>query len=545
MIRLYPDILKKGAIRDETVNPADLHDGVDITKLVVDKSNIDVKSARSAAKMIGTNMFVTLSAPLLPKNKLSVEINWNYTLPKDTRIRQGAYGQSSYFIAYWYPQMAVYDDIDGWDKLNYTGTQEFYNDFGNFDVEITMPDTYLVWATGVWQNPEEILTKDYARLYQTARTSDQIIRIVKQEDLKKGNITVKKPQHTWKFVAEYVPDFAFATSKEYLWDATSVVVDEKTGRRTVVGAAYNPKSEDFYEVARFGRETVAYLSRELPGVPFPYPNLTVFNGSGGMEFPMMVNDGSYSLAEAAEVTAHEIAHTYFPFYMGINERKYAWMDEGWAQMLPNGIAFQLKPGTTQTFSPQGYNALAYSSFAGKSQEMPMMTPSNLLTGSSYGFASYYRPGVAYALLKDLLGEEVFKKTLKEYMSRWNGKHPMPYDFFYTFNDAAGEDLSWYWKPWFFESGYPDLAIKDASYNGGKAKITVERKGTIPVPVTLRVIFADNSEETINESARVWQNGGNEYTTEKSFDKPIKRIELGNRKIPDVDLKNNTFELKNQ
>jgi hypothetical protein len=545
VIRLYPDILKKGAIRDENVNPADVHDGVNIARLVINKSGIDLKSARAAAKRIGTNMFVSLPAPLLPGKTTTIELSWSYIFPKDTKIRQGTYGQSSFFVAYWYPQVAVYDDIDGWDKLNYTGTQEFYNDFGNFNVEITMPDGYLVWATGMLQNPDEILAKEYASRLQTARTSDQIIRIVKQEDLKKGNITLKKSQHTWKFTAANIPDFAFATSKEYLWDATSVVVDEKTGRRTVVAAAYNPKSEDFYEVARFSQESIAYFSKELPGVPFPYPSLTVFNGSGGMEFPMMVNDGSYSLEEAAEVTAHEIAHTYFPFYMGINERKYAWMDEGWAQMLPNEIQFKVRPGSAQVFSPQGYNALAYASYAGKSLEMPMMTPSNLLTGSSYGFASYYRPGVAYALLKDLLGDELFKKTLREYMNRWNGKHPMPYDFFYTFNNVTGQDLSWYWKPWFFESGYPDLAIKDASYIAQKTKIVIEKKGNIPVPVSLKIIFADNSEEHLYESARAWQGGKKEYVVEKLFNKPVRRVELGNRKIPDVDLNNNSFDFKNQ
>jgi hypothetical protein len=415
VIRLYPDILKKGNIRDEAVNPDDITQGVDIQKIQVNGNVVDLNASRPLVRRSGTNLFLQIPSPLPPTGKITVDIQWKYLIPQKTHIREGLYGTSSYFIAYWYPQIAVYDDVDGWDIFNYTGTQEFYNDFGNFDVEITMPDEFIVWATGVLQNPDEVLEKEYASRYKDACTSDEITKIVTAQDRKKGEITLSKQAHIWKFKAEYVPDFAFATSDTYLWDATSVIVDNASSRRTVVSAAYNYNSKDFYEVARYSRQSIEYFSTDLPGVPFPYPSLTVFNGSGGMEFPMMVNDGSYNLAEAAEVTAHEIAHTYFPFYMGINERKYAWMDEGWAQMLPNEIEFKLRPGDQRTFSPQAYNAQVLSGFAGNEMDMPLMVSSSLLTGSSYGYSSYFRPGVAYATLKEMLGDELFTKTLQEYM----------------------------------------------------------------------------------------------------------------------------------
>lgn len=543
VIRLYPDIFKKGAARDEAVAPVDITDGVDIEQLTVNGKTLDLKGNNAPVRRTGTNMFVSLPTPLFPANKVKLTVNWSYTIPKETHIREGSYGKSSFFVAYWYPQIAVYDDISGWDIIDYTGTQEFYNDFGNFDVELTVPGGYAVWATGVLQNPDDVLAKEVAGRYQQARTSDEIVRIVTKEDVRKGRITAGKSSQTWRFQAEYVPDFAFATSNEYLWDATSVVVDPKTNRRTVVGAAYNPDSKDFYEVARFGRQSVEYFSKELPGIPFPYPSLTVFNGSGGMEFPMMVNDGSYGLKEAAEVTAHEIAHSYFPFYMGINERKYAWMDEGWAQVLPNEIPFKLKPADNQTFNVQSYNARYLSSFIGKELEMPMMTPSVLLNGLSYGFASYFRPGVAYALLKNMLGDEKFKRTLQEYMRRWNGKHPVPYDFFYSFNEASGQNLNWYWKPWFFEPGYPDLAVKNISATESPAKITVENKGTLPVPVYLRITYADGTSEVVQQSVGVWEDGQKEIVLDVPDGKAILRVELGNLQIPDVDLSNNTFQLK--
>jgi hypothetical protein len=543
IIRLYPDVFKKGNMRDEAVNPSDITEGVDIQKIQVNGKAIDLIASRPLARRSGTNLFLQLPSPLIPAGKITMDLQWSYSIPQKTHIREGLYGTSSYFIAYWYPQIAVYDDVDAWDTFNYTGTQEFYNDFGNFDVEITMPDEFVVWATGVLQNPDEVLEREYASRYKNASTSDEINRIITAEDRKKGKITLSTQAHTWKFKAEYVPDFAFATSDTYLWDATSVVVDKTSSRRTVVGAVYNPSSKDFYEVARFGRQSIEYFSTDLPGVPFPYPNLTVFNGSGGMEFPMMVNDGSYNLSSAAEVTAHEIAHTYFPFYMGINERKYAWMDEGWAQMLPNEMEFKLRPGDQKTFSPQAYNAQILSGFAGNEMDMPLMVSSTLLTGASYGYASYFRPGVAYATLKEMLGDELFTKTLQEYMRRWNGKHPIPYDFFYSFNDVLKEDLNWFWKPWFFEAGYPDLAIKDVQTQSKKTKITVEKKGNIPVPLVLTITFTDNSQEVIKESIRIWQTGAREFTLEKQYGKTIRRVELGAVQIPDAVTENNVFVVK--
>ncbi len=540
VIRLYPDIFKKGNNRNEIVAPEDITEGVTIQEVVLDGKSIELDSRRPMVRRSGTNMFVNLASAIFPSSKATIKISWSYAIPKKTHIREGLYGESSFFVAYWYPQIAVYDDINGWDKINYTGTQEFYNDFNNYIVDITVPNNFIVWATGVLQNPDDVLEKEYASRYKNSQTSDEIINIIKQEDLRKGKITQNKQQHTWKFKAESVPDFAFATSNKYLWDATSIIVDAQTGRRTGVGAAYNPDSKDFYEVARYGRETVDFLSRQMPGIPFPYPNITVFNGSGGMEFPMMVNDGSYGLAEAAEVTAHEIAHTYFPFYMGINERKYAWMDEGWAQFLPNDMQFKLKADAKGTYSPQSYNASVYSKFAGNQMDMPMMVPSVLLEGSSYGFASYFRPGVAYAMLENLLGEELFKKALHEYMRRWNGKHPMPYDFFYTFNEVANEDLAWFWKPWFFEQGYPDLGIKPNASAAQKGNLVIERKGDIPVPIHLKITYSDNSESTIQETASIWKDGAREYVIILAPDKTVKQVQLGNQQIPDADMSNNVY-----
>ncbi len=532
VIRLYPDIFKKDAARDEAIDPADITEtGVEVSKVLVNGQELAGRSVRRQ----GTNMILTIPR-LASKATVTLDIDWAYTLPEKTHIREGTYFKTSFMVAYWYPQVAVYDDVDGWDRLDYKGPQEFYNDFSNFDVRITMPASHLVWATGVWQNPDEILAADFIDRYKGARVSEAVVNVVTAEDRAKGGIVQAKPAHMYHFKAEKVPDFVFAASDTYLWDMASTEVEP--GRRTALSAVYHPTSNDFRNMVKYSQQTVKYLSMQLPGIPYPYPNLTVFNGSGGMEFPMFVNDGSYPDEEAAEVVAHEIAHTYFPFYMGINERKYAWMDEGWAQFLPNDIEFDING---KVFKPQQTNAQFYAYFAGKTAEMPMMVPSDQLTGQSYGFASYFRPSQAYAFLRDLLGDEKFKTALKGYMARWNGKHPTPYDFFFSFNDLAGEDLSWYWKPWFFEKGYPDLAIGAVTKpKKNRVSIRVDQKGTIPLPVRLKVTFEDGSTEEIRETARVWQSAKS-YSVEKTYEKAVKKIELGGLMIPDIDRKNNVWE----
>ncbi|MFT4031408.1 MAG: M1 family metallopeptidase [Siphonobacter sp.] len=536
VVRLYPDIFKKDAVRDEdNIDPADINDdGVDVEKVTINGTVAKVERK-------GTNAFVRLPQSLKSGESVTLEINWNYLIPAKTHIREGTYFSSSFMVAYWYPQIAVFDDIDGWDRMDYTGQKEFYNDFNNYDVSITVPASHLIWATGVWQNPEKILTSEFLDRYKTSQTSDEIVKIVTREDRLNGGITVAKSgKHTYNFKAEYVPDFVFAASDTYLWDASSALVDAKTGRRSGVAAVYHPGSQDFYEVCRYAKQCLEYFSSYLPGVPYPYPNETVFNGSGGMEFPMFVNDGSYPPAFAAEVTAHEIAHTYFPFYMGINERKYAWMDEGWAQTLPNWLEFDIK-GMSKKFMPQQTNAQYLESFAGKEQEQPMMVPTNLLVGNAYSWATYFRPAQAYTFLRDMLGQDKFKAALQEYMARWHGKHPIPFDFFFSFNNALKENLSWYWIPWFFEKGYPDLAIGEVTTKKGKTKIRVDQKGSLPVPVKLIFTYTDDTTEEINETARVWQSGAKSIELSPKTEKPIKKITLSGISIPDVNRQNNTWE----
>lgn len=540
VIRLYQDILKKGNLRDWPVNESDLHNGMVIERLLINGQSFDLSAGNETVTRSGTNLTIKLNQPISPGNQAIVEMDWYFTISRTSNIRMGAYDSTTFFIAYWYPQIAVYDDVNGWDTYNYSGIQEYYNDFNDFQVEITVPKNFMVWATGDLQNVSDVLAPEYVQRYQTGQISDTVLKVISEDDLARGGTTLYKDKLTWIYQAHNVPDFAFGSSDHYLWDMVSLVVDERAPRRVIINAVYNPQSADFYGVADISRKVLEFFSTRMPGVPYPYPVMTVFNGSGGMEFPMIVNNGSQSsFAGTVGLTAHEIAHTYFPFYMGINERKYAWMDEGWAVMLP----WEFQSSMVENNDRLATTIVEFNFSSGKEMDLPLLTPSIVYSSHvhypGYRFNSYTKAAVAYQILRELLGEDLFRQALHEFMRRWNGKHPLPWDFFFTFDAVAGENLSWFWNSWFIEPGYPDLGIGQVKQKSGKSEIEIIRHGNMVIPVQLRVVFDDDSEEIIKKSARVWQNSVERIIVPVKHKKKIKRLELGHIHIPDINRQNNT------
>ena len=541
VIRLYQNMNKKESARDFNLEAESITDGVILKTFQINNKNINWNS-RDSVRNTATNLAVLLSQPIVPNSSNQIKIQWQVQIPAGQNPRMGKYDSTSYFIAYWYPQVSVYDDIDGWDMIDYTGQHEMYNDFCNFDVNISVPNNFGIWATGELENASEVLNEKYLNLFKEAHQSDSVIRIVTEEDLKEGNIYKSASSiNKWNYRAEGVPDFAFGISDHYQWDALSLVVDDQTGRRIYIAAAYNPSSKDFKDVAYFAMKSLEYYSKELPGVPFPFPSQTVFNGAGGMEFPMIVNNGSTnSLAGTFGVTSHELAHQYFPFYMGINERKYAWMDEGMAVFIPFDIQERMVEGN----SPRSWNVRSYENFAGDEMELPLVTPSNQTHGSTYRTQAYSRPGISYDILRKRLGAEKFGEVYKEYINRWHGKHPIPYDFFHTFNEVSGKNLNWFWNPWFFENGYPDLSISDVKKDGNNFEVTVDKIGSMPVPIILTL--KNYNGEILNSTevqADVWMDGKTSTTISISAEGEISNIELGTNTIPDSNRKNNFYELK--
>ncbi len=541
IIRLYPDLYKKGVQRLSNIAEKDLNDGVQIESIRIGGENITNFENHDKAFMQNTLLYIRPSKSVLPNTKTNFEISWHYKVNTGSPVRTGMVDSTSYFIAYFFPRLSVYDDVDGWDTWSYNGSQEFYNDFGNFNVEITAPTKYVVWATGDRQNPSDNFSKNVLDKIKAASLDTAIIHVIDSTDYLKNDVFKKDPTDVWKFSATHVTDFAFALSDHYLWDASSVLVDSATGRRTVAEAAYNKIHKDYFDVANQAHQTVFLTSHYYPKYPFPFNHITVFDGTDQMEYPMMVNDNpTPTHKDAVQLTTHEIFHSYFPFFMGINETQYAWMDEGWATIGESVLSPKMgEPEDEGIFSKTRYERIS-----GTNQYVPLITNTKEYSGAAYLANSYGKGGLCYYVLQDLLGDEIYFKSLHQYMNDWNGKHPTPYDFFYSFNNASGQNLNWFWNRWFFGWEYPDLSIKQVKKDKNNFTITIENKGGLPLPVYLNFFSKDGKSFIQKYTAEVWKNGDKEkrFTISKPFSS-IDKIELGNEFIPDKYKRNNTWKAK--
>jgi hypothetical protein len=531
VFKLFPNYYQKGAQRLHEVQPEDIGDGMQIESITIPKTSF------ITYKIEGVNMTVSIP-PVMPKQSVHFNISFHYTLNKGSHMRTGQVEENAAFVAYFFPRIAVYDDIDGWDVNQYLGTQEFYNDFCNFNASITVPKDFVVWATGDLQNCDEVLAPKYCKRIQQAETTDSITPIIDTTDVANDIITAtENPTNTWKLTAKNVTDFVFATSDHYIWKSSSLVVDKTTGRRTRVDAVFNPKHADYFEVHNFTRETVKAMSYSFPNWPFPYSHETVFDGLDQMEYPMMVNDNpTPSREDAITLTDHEVFHTMFPFYMGINETKYGWMDEGWATIGE----WLISPMIDSTIR-DAYGMARYESNAGTENDLPITTLTTQQNGLPFFLNSYVKPGLGYLYVKDLLGDKLFTKALHYYIEQWHGKHPMPFDFFNCINTASGKNLNWFWKRWFFDNGVPDLAIKDVKKTGKSYNIVIESKGTKPVPVDLEIKFSDNTTRKEHRSVSVWENGNTTVTITIPADKTITFISMGSLYVPDANKKDNVYK----
>lgn len=528
--KLYPNLYKKGVQRQMDVEPEDITDGVEITKFEANGNHIP----KAKYNINGTNMPVR-GIKVAAGGKIRFTIDFKYQLNKGSHIRTGAVDKGSAFLAYFFPRIAVYDDIDGWNKNPYLGTQEFYNDFCNFNLSVTVPKDFVVWATGDLQNCDEVLNSKYCSRLAQAERGDAMVNVIDTFDLQTGNITVQKAQNTWRFRAANVTDVAVGLSNHYMWQSTSLVVDKSTGRRTRVDAAFNPEHKDYFWVLGDARKTVEGMSYHFPKWPFPYNHETIFDGLDQMEYPMMVNDNPVEdRVESLTLTDHEIFHTMFPFYMGINETKYGWMDEGWATLGEWIISKYIDSTVNDDYGIGAVNGLA-----GAEVDLPISTLTTQLYGVSMFINSYPKPALGYLYAKDILGDDLFYKGLHNYIRQWNGKHPTPYDFFNCMNTGSGKNLNWFWKRWFFDNGIPDLGITSVKGN----VITITSVGEKPVPVDITVLFKDGTEQKIHKSPAVWEKGNKTTTVTYKAGKTVEKITLGSLYVVDSNTDNNTFTPK--
>jgi hypothetical protein len=454
----------------------------------------------------GTWKMVRLTQPLMPHDSVRLDIGWHYLISLQSN-REGMIDPTTFYLAYFYPRVAVYDDYNGWDQMDFTDLQEFYNDFNNYTLHIKVPKNFIVWSTGELQNPDAVLTPSYARKLAASMKNNEIVTIATPAEIAEGKVTADNPVNTWIWTANDISDMAFGISDHYVWDASSVVVDDATGRRAGVQAAYNDTAKDYHHMVEFGRHALGWLSHHWPGIPYPFPKTTIFQGYADMEYPMMVNDNTTpDLTFSRFVVEHEIAHSWFPFYMGINESRYPFMDEGWATTFEHliGEADLGKKVNDEFYKRFRVNNYIYD--ASSEEDIPIITPADALKGAGYGSNAYGKPSLAYLAMKDMLGDSLFKSCLHGFMDRWHGKHPIPWDFFYTFDNISGKDLNWFWTNWFFTNNYIDLALTNVTGTGTDDNYTVaiDNVGGFAIPFDLVLTYNDGSQERQHRSPAVWE-----------------------------------------
>lgn len=534
--KLFLNIHKPGAPRDGPSSGDYLTSGVHFDAITANGEKVNTTTANNSF----TNYRLPLTKPLLPNDSLKLTFEWHYDVSVQSG-REGMIDSTTYFLAYFYPRVAVLDDYNGWDRMQFMDSHEFYSDFNDYTVTVNVPKNYIVWGTGTLQHPENLLQPEILNRFKQSFNSDATVNIVTKDNLAAKNVTTQNAVNSWQFTAINIPDMAFGISDHFNWDACSVVVDDKTGRKSVANAAYNDTAKDYHQVAQYAKHSLQWLSHNWPGVAYPYEKTTVFQGYAGMEYPMMANDETYEDTVFSRFVAeHEIAHTYMPFYMGINETRYGFMDEGWATTFEYliGTADMGKEKATEFYKE--FRVSGWITTPASEMQIPIITPGDAVTGRGLGTNEYGKASLGYLAMKDLLGNDMFKKCLQAYMDRWHGKHPIPWDFFNTYNDVSGKNLNWFWNNWFFSNNYIDLSVTDVKPNASGYSISIKNIGGMDAPVNIVATYEDGANEIFHETPAIWLNDQTQTTVNINTKKQIKRLQLDGGIFMDADESNNTW-----
>ena len=498
----------------------------------------------------GTLLRVSLIDPLPPAGEVELEVHWWFDVPQQgTGSRMGWSGDDLFYLAYWYPQLAVYDDVVGWHLDPFLGGAEFYTGFARYDMEIEAPQGWVMRGTGEHLNPLEVFPEAIIERLEAAEASDSVIHVLEESDFGAGRATRRSSDGwlVWRFHADTVRDVAFSATRASLWDAVRTPVGDRDGNGEPdyarIEALYRPSAPVWAQTARYARHSIDFHSR-FTGFPYPWPHMTAVEGGGiiggGMEFPMLTLIGDYNTRGDSAlyyVTAHELAHMWVPMIVGIDERRRAWMDEGMTTFLENQARVEFFPGNpSDSLEQETYLELARSGLEGE-----MMRWTDYQYPGAGGVASYSKPASVLVALRGLLGEETFMRGYRTFIAEWAFRHPKPWDFFQTFERVAGEDLDWFWRSWYYETWTLDQAIADVSRSENGVRILVEDRGDVPMPTRLLVVRIDGSETRREIPVSHWLSGERSAEVLLPAGLPVVRVEIDpERAFPDVNRANNVW-----
>ena len=543
VLKLRQNLHRAGVPRTREV---EITGGMDVGSVRIDGSVVVEADRRSPAAgtytVDGTQLYLRPRQPLLPGTEATISMDWSFRIPEAGAPRMGQDGEV-YYLGYWYPQVAVYDDVVGWDTDPYLGLGEHYMGYGDYDVRITVPQGFLVGATGVLQNPEDVLRADIRDRLRDAATSDEPVAIVPPDEV--GRATADAPDGTlmWHFTAENVRDFAFGTSDAYVWNATRANVGDRDGdgadEVAAIHTLYRPGTPAWDRSADYARFAIEHLSAAL--FPYPYPHMTAVEGliGGGMEYPMITLIGGVRSAQGLfGVTYHEIAHMWFPMVVGQDEADFAWMDEGLATFLTNAGTDAFNGDEANAWDPRRQ---AHYYLAGSGRAVPPMRHSDQYPpGPARGVASYSTPAVLLHALEGIAGPDRFAEAFRAYGERWAYQHPYPTDLFNTFEDVLGEDLDWFWTPTLYDTWTVDYALADVEQATDGVTVRIADLGLAPMPTPVTVTYADGQTEQHTVPVSTWLVG--QTAASLTFSPGVvTRIEIDPAQyLPDVDRTNNTW-----
>jgi len=549
-MELSQNLHKGGVVRNEN---SEVTGGIQLDYIVLNSDTLRYGARQGARYFVdGTRLVLANGKAISPDDSAKIDLKWSFKIPQAGASGRMGYSQDNLFhIAYWYPFVSVYDDVNGWFTDSFLGQTEFYIGYADYDIALTMPDEWLIVATGTLENREDILMPEILQRFDDAKISDTTVTVVSENDF--GSVT--KPgasgTHTWHFSAENVRDFVFSAATESVWDVRRTPVgdldEDGATDYTRIESLYRTSAPLWSEVADYSAHAISFLS-EYTGVKYPWPHMTAIEGGdiigGGMEFPMMTLMGTYNSRGANalyNVTAHELAHMWVPMIVGTNERRYSWMDEGTTTFNEGQARADRFPDSNPVISDQN----SYLRIVDSGLEGEIMRWSNYhYFNFAYGIASYSKPGSILAALRGVLGEETFNKAFQSYLQRWKYKHPYPWDMFRTFEDISGRDLEWFWRSWYYETWALNQSIDEVKQSeSGEITLTVSDNGKVPMPVLLTFVHNDGSKTQKRIDVANWLDGATSLTKTYKFDTPISEVIIDqDRHFPDVDRSDNNFKL---
>ncbi|HSZ85379.1 MAG TPA: M1 family metallopeptidase, partial [Puia sp.] len=508
----------------------------------------DGKEMNAQYLISDTRMQIKLAKPIKASgDSIQFKIEYSFPIPEygtDRMGRQKTKNGWVYEIAQWYPRMCVFDNVLGWNTLPYLGQGEFYLEYGNLEYSITTSAKLIVVGSGELLNPSEVLTAKQVERLKEARESDKTVMIRSEDEVTDPSSRPAKDKITWKFKITNARDVAFAASAAFVWDAARINLP--SGKKTLAMSVYpveSAKDKGWKRGTEFVKGAIEHYSKQW--FEFPYPVATNVAGNvNGMEYPGIVFCSSF--AEGGNlwgVTSHEFGHTWFPMIVGSNERKYPWMDEGFNTFI-NTIAD--KAFNNGEFENKNVDRHRQAKFIFSDKTESIMTIPDVTSGNNLGINAYFKPGMGLELLRDeILGKDRFDMAFRYYINNWAYKHPTPWDFFHAIENAAGENLDWFWRGWFMNNWKLDQSVKAVDYVDNDSTkgsiITIENLEKLPMPVTVEIKQANGKTGRVNLPVEIWEHGSTWKFHYASTNKITQVTIDPDKLLPDTNDANNTWK----